>query len=136
MARRVLGRIREQPPGQVLQAHRGRAPAVRSGSRRMEARRGGHCACATGDLTMSYFRNLIARKDVERELDEELQSYIELLTAEKIKGGMQPDEARRAARLEAGGVEQIKEEVRDARSGALIETTVRDLKYEIGRAHV
>jgi predicted permease len=78
---------------------------------------------------MSFFRNLFARKDVERELDEELQSYIELLTAEKIKGGMQPDEARRAARLEAGGVEQIKEEVRDARSGALIETTVRDLKY-------
>jgi hypothetical protein len=78
---------------------------------------------------MSFFRNLFARKDVERELDEELQSYIELLTAEKIKGGMKPDEARRAARLEAGGVEQIKEEVRDARSGALIETTVRDLKY-------
>ncbi|MFN2563978.1 MAG: ABC transporter permease [Gemmatimonadaceae bacterium] len=38
-------------------------------------------------------------------------------------------DARRAALIEAGGVEQIKEEVRDARKGALVETTLQDLKY-------
>src|SRR5687767_1343852 len=80
---------------------------------------------------MSFFRNLFSRGAVERDLDEELQAYVDLLTAEKVKAGMTIDAARRAARLEAGGVEQIKEEVRDARRGALIETTLQDLKYGV-----
>ena len=78
---------------------------------------------------MSFFRNLFSRGTVERELDEELRAYIDLLTAEKIKLGMSPDAARRAAHLEAGGVEQIKEEVRDVRRGALVETTMQDVRY-------
>ena len=78
---------------------------------------------------MSLFRNLFSRAEVERELNEELEAYVELLTAEKIRAGLPPDEARRAARLEAGGVEQIKEEVRDARRGAFLETTRQDLSY-------
>ena len=78
---------------------------------------------------MSYFRNLLRRSAVENELDEELRSYVDLLTAEKIKLGMSPDAARRAAHMEAGGVEQIKEEVRDVRRGALIETTMQDVRY-------
>jgi putative ABC transport system permease protein len=78
---------------------------------------------------MSAFRNLFRRSEVERDLDDELQSYIELLTAEKIRQGMTPDAARRAAHLEAGGVEQIKEEVRDVRRGALLETTLQDFRY-------
>ena len=78
---------------------------------------------------MAFFRNLFSRAAVERELDEELQAYVDLLTSEKIKAGMTPDDARRAARVEAGGVEQIKEEVRDVRSGALVQTTLNDLRY-------
>src|SRR5688500_1482761 len=80
---------------------------------------------------MAFFKNLFSRGDVERELDDELRSYIDLLTQEKIKAGMNLDAARRAARLEAGGVEQIKEEVRDVRRGALLETTLQDLKYGV-----
>src|SRR5688572_6852178 len=78
---------------------------------------------------MKLLRNLFSRSQVERELDEELQAYVDLLTTEKIRSGMTPDAARRAARLEAGGVEQIKEDVRDVRSGALVETTVQDFRY-------
>ncbi|MGH7678827.1 MAG: ADOP family duplicated permease [Gemmatimonadaceae bacterium] len=78
---------------------------------------------------MALLRNLFRRAAVERDLDEELQAYIDLLTAEKVAAGMSLDDARRAARVEAGGVEQIKEEVRDVRSGALIETTAQDLRY-------
>jgi putative ABC transport system permease protein len=78
---------------------------------------------------MSFFRNLFAREQVERELDDELQAFIDGLTQEKIKAGMSPDEARRAARLEAGGVDQIKDEVRDARPGSFIDTTRQDLRY-------
>jgi predicted permease len=77
----------------------------------------------------SLWRNLFARAEVERELDEELRAYIDELTAEKMKSGMNAGAARRAALVEAGGVEQIKEEVRDTRKGALVETTLQDLKY-------
>src|SRR5436190_15961064 len=64
-----------------------------------------------------------------RDVDEEIQAYMDLLIAEKMKAGMTLDDARRAARLEVGGVEHIKEEVNDARKGALVETTLQDLKY-------
>jgi predicted permease len=78
---------------------------------------------------MGFLRNFFSRHQVERELDDELRAYVDLLTDEKLKAGMTLDEARRAARLEAGGVEQIKEEVRDVRSGTLVETTMQDLRY-------
>jgi predicted permease len=80
---------------------------------------------------MSAFRNLFAKNAVERDLDQEVQSYVELLTEEKIKGGMSPDEARRAARLEAGSVEQIKDEVRDVRKGSLLDSSLQDFKYGV-----
>ena len=64
-----------------------------------------------------------------RDVDEEIQAYMDLLIAEKMKAGMSLEDARRAARLEVGGVEHIKEEVNDARKGALVETTVQDLKH-------
>ena len=78
---------------------------------------------------MSAFRNLFARNAVERDLDQELHSYVELLTEEKIKAGMSPDEARRAARLEAGSIEHIKDEVRDVRKGSLLDSSMQDFKY-------
>jgi predicted permease len=78
---------------------------------------------------MSFLGNLFNRKAVEHDLDDELKSFVELLTAEKVKQGMSPEAARRAALVEAGGVEQIKEEVRDTRRGAWVETTMQDLHY-------
>ena len=36
---------------------------------------------------MSAFRNLFAKNAVERDLDQEVRSYVELLTEEKIKAG-------------------------------------------------
>jgi len=78
---------------------------------------------------MSFFKNLFAKGAVERDLDQEVRSYVDLLTEEKIKAGMSPDEARRAARLEAGSVEQIKDEVRDVRKGSFFDTGVQDIRY-------
>jgi putative ABC transport system permease protein len=78
---------------------------------------------------MSAFRNLFARHAVERDLDQELRSYVELLTEEKITSGMPPDEALRAARLEAGSIEHIKDEVRDVRKGSLLDSSMQDFKY-------
>jgi len=76
-------------------------------------------------------RNLVRRGKVERDLDDELRGYVELLTAEKVGEGMTPDAARRAALVESGGVEQTKEEVRDARAGARLEALRRDVRHTV-----
>ncbi len=77
----------------------------------------------------SLLRNLLRREQAEADLDAEVGAAVELLVGEKVRAGMSPEEARRAARLELGGVEQVKEEVRAVRAGAFFETTVRDLRY-------
>lgn len=77
----------------------------------------------------SLIKNLLYRRRVERDLTAEVDSYLELLTAEKIAAGLTPAAARRAARLELGGAEVVKEEVRDARAGALLDEVSRDLRY-------
>ena len=77
----------------------------------------------------SLARNLFRKQRAERDLDEELRSYLELLTQEKIKSGMPAEEARRQARIELGGAEQVKEQVREVRAGYLLENLGRDLRF-------
>src|ERR1043165_5395654 len=77
----------------------------------------------------SLFRNTIREGEVDRDLTDEVRSYVELLTEKKMKEGMNEEEARRAALLEVGGVEQVKEEVRATRVGFAIETFVQDVRY-------
>jgi hypothetical protein len=75
------------------------------------------------------WRNLLRRDRVERELDEEVREARELLVAEKLTAGASPAEARRAAALELGGLEPVKEGVRDIRAGLVIESIWKDLRY-------
>ena len=77
----------------------------------------------------STLRSLTRKEELDRDLDEELQSYLELLTQEKIEGGMNPEEARREARLELGGVEQVKVQVRESRLGAALDSLFQDIRY-------
>jgi predicted permease len=79
----------------------------------------------------SLFRNLSHRSDNELDLDQELKSYVDLLAEEKMQNGMTPEAARRAAKIEVGGMEQVKEQVRDVRSGAHLETLVQDVRYGV-----
>ena len=75
------------------------------------------------------FRNLLRRDRVEHELDQELSGYLEMLVAEKEATGLSPAEARRAARLEFGGLDQVKEHCRDARRTRWLEDLGRDLRF-------
>ena len=79
------------------------------------------------------WRAIVRREAVERELDEELRYHIELRTEENIAKGMSPQEARRAARIELGGIEQVKEQVRAVRAGAWLETLARDVRFVLRR---
>ena len=77
----------------------------------------------------TFFRNLLSSRPVDVDLDQELHSYLELLTQEKIREGMPPKEARRAARIELGGIEQVKEQVREVRIGDWLYSVLADCRY-------
>ncbi len=82
-----------------------------------------------GPHLSSLWRNLFHKARVERDLDAEVGSYLDLLTQEKVDAGMSPAQARREALVELGGAEQVKEEVREARAGAWVETLGQDMHY-------
>src|SRR5271170_5988894 len=77
----------------------------------------------------AIFRKLFSSGNVDRDLDAEVLAHLELLTEEKQQQGMTPDQARRAARIELGGVEQVKEEVRAVRRGAWLEALRQDVRF-------
>ena len=74
-------------------------------------------------------RALFGQAGMERELDDELREHLERQTAKYVMAGMPEGEADRRARVEFGGIENVKEESRDARGVALIETAIRDIRY-------
>jgi len=85
---------------------------------------------------MSILRTLIARLRAlgrrsrhERDLDEELRGYVDSLAEQHERRGLSPEAARRAALVDAGGTEQIKERVREVRVGFGLATAVRDARH-------
>jgi putative ABC transport system permease protein len=79
----------------------------------------------------SLWRNLLHKERVEQEFTEEIQAYLDMLIEAKIMEGLNPQEARRAALIELGGMEQVKERVREVRMGYFLETMWQDLRYGI-----
>lgn len=73
-------------------------------------------------------RSLFRKDRVELDLNDELQFHLQNQIDEYAKQGMNPQEARRAALRSLGGVEQVKEECREACEMNLIENFVRDVR--------
>jgi predicted permease len=71
----------------------------------------------------------------EEALDAELRFDFDQRVAEKIRAGMSEAEARRAARLEFGGLEQVKEECRDARGLRALQSILQDIRYALRGMH-
>ena len=76
-------------------------------------------------------RGLFGKRRVEQELDDELRDYLDKSTAEKMRAGMTREEAHRAARIEMGGVEAVKENVRSASWETHLETLWGDLHFGV-----
>jgi predicted permease len=74
-------------------------------------------------------RALFRRDAVEGELDDELRFHFEQQIEKYVAAGLPREKARRRARLEFGGAEQIKEECRDARGVSFLETLAQDVRY-------
>jgi hypothetical protein len=66
---------------------------------------------------------------VDQELDDELRDHVERKTDEYVANGMSPQEARRQAFLEMGGIEQRKEECRDTRRVNWLQDLLQDLRF-------
>src|SRR5215510_15620003 len=79
----------------------------------------------------SLCRHLFHKARRERELTEEIDAYLEMLVEQKVNEGLNPAEARRAALIELGGKEQVKEKVREARAGHRLESIWKDLRYAL-----
>jgi hypothetical protein len=77
----------------------------------------------------SRWRNLSQKAKQEQALNDELDAYLELLIEQKINAGLPPEAARRAAWLELGGKEQVKEQVREVRVEYWLEMLWQDMRF-------
>src|SRR5215471_9769102 len=78
---------------------------------------------------MYWLRRLFRKQSTEKQLDSELQFHLERQIADDIAAGMAPEEARRQARLEFGGMEGVKEECRESRRVHIVDTFLQDVRY-------
>jgi predicted permease len=79
----------------------------------------------------SLYRLFFRRERVEAELDAEVNSYFDTLVDKYLERGMSKEEARRAACVQFEKPEQVKEKVREARVGTMLEATLKDVRYAL-----
>jgi predicted permease len=80
---------------------------------------------------INLWRNLVNRRRIEEDLDNEVKAYFDILLARHTAQGLSVEEAKRVVRLQFEHPEEVKEKVREIRIGALIETVLQDLRYAI-----
>lgn len=73
----------------------------------------------------AFFRSA----DLDRDLDAELESHLNMLTDENISRGMSPEKARRAAAVALGNSAHLREAHRETRGLPLVDTLLQDLRY-------
>ena len=74
-------------------------------------------------------RTLFHKQEVEQEMDEELRGFLDAAVKDKMRSGMSPEQALRAARVEMGSLDAVKEEVRSSGWESTLETLWQDLRY-------
>jgi predicted permease len=80
---------------------------------------------------LNGFKSLFQKQRVERELDEELESFLEASAADKLRNGMAADHARRAAHVEIGSSNAVKHQVWSSRWESVVEGMVQDLRVSV-----
>ena len=80
---------------------------------------------------MNWWRRLWGRTRMEEELEKELRFHLDQHANDLIARGVEPDEARRKARIALGGPEQVKEACRDTRGTRWLEDFVQDFRYTL-----
>jgi putative ABC transport system permease protein len=80
---------------------------------------------------MGWFRRLFHKRLTEKRMDAELRFHLEQRVRDYLALGMSPEEARRHAHLAFGGLEQIKQDCREARTENHVEDFLRDFQYAL-----
>jgi hypothetical protein len=78
---------------------------------------------------VSGLRALFHRQQVSQELDEEINSYLAIATDEKVRAGMSPEQAVRAARMQMGNMEVMKDQIHGSGWESVIETFAQDVRF-------
>ena len=78
---------------------------------------------------MSIMRWLVQRDRAERDMADEFAAFVDMAAAAGVRDGASPGDARRAALMQLGGMEQAKERVRSARRGAWLDELGGDIRY-------
>jgi putative ABC transport system permease protein len=79
----------------------------------------------------SRFWGSLSKRRNDTRLNEEIQTHLDLLTAENVARGLSPAEARTAALREFGGIELAKDQARDERGFPFIESLLQDARFAI-----
>src|SRR5271163_1790610 len=79
----------------------------------------------------SWLRATFRRFAVERDMDAELHFHVEAYAEDLVRAGVPREEALRRARLEFGGIEQIKEQCRETRGMTVLQSLGQDLQLAI-----
>ena len=82
---------------------------------------------------MNWWNRLIRKNQMETDLQKELRYHLDRQISDNIRAGMSADEARRQAILRFGGLEQLKEECRDARGTRWVESFLQDIRFGLRR---
>ncbi len=72
---------------------------------------------------------LFRKRDLDADLDQELRSHLEMAVERKLRQGVSPEQARRQALLDLGGLEQTKQIYREQRGLPMIDTALQDLRF-------
>src|ERR671915_601035 len=79
--------------------------------------------------TVLRLRAIVARRALERDMQDEMREHLDRATERYVARGMSPADARLAARLEFGNVAVLQEEARDARGARWVETLIGDTRF-------
>ena len=80
---------------------------------------------------MNLWQRWFSRKHRDDNMDEELRFHIERQTAANIAAGMTPQEARRQATLQFGGIDRVEEGIRDTQWETYLDNILRDFRYAL-----
>ncbi|HEX8651043.1 MAG TPA: ABC transporter permease [Pyrinomonadaceae bacterium] len=80
-------------------------------------------------ILLQRMRGMLFRGRLDRDLEDEIRSHLEMQAEDNVRRGMTPQEARYAASRQFGGVEQVKEIYRERRGLPHVETTLQDMRY-------
>src|SRR5580704_15370971 len=129
----ALGRLRQQPEGEVLRADGTRTATDSRGSSKLGADGGpdGQVSRRAGGRAVIWGRvlDVFRRRRLDADLESQLWNHVDALEAEFLAKGLAPDDASAAARRAIGGLTQVKEAYRDQLSIPMLDTIWQDLRY-------